>query len=120
MIDLYFKNEGDLNFDSEMLDDDTEIGNLTSQIRMLLFTERGEVFGENGLGLNLENLIFESNLSKNKVLNILNKQAQQYLVYDTNQYDVTFDIQFYKGTTRDIALLQVLVNSKIAMEVFIR
>ena len=120
MIDLYFKNDTDMNFDDEMLDDDTEIGNLTSQIRMLLFTERGEVFGENALGLNLENLIFESNLSQNKILNILNKQAQQYLVYDTKQYDVSFDIQFYKGTVRDIALLQVLVNSKIAIEVFIR
>lgn len=120
MIDLYFKNENDMNFDDEMLDDETEIGNLTSQIRMILFTERGDVLGESGLGLNLESLIFESNLSKDKILSILARQVQLYLVYDTKKYEVTFDVEFFRGTVRDIALLKVFINSLVAMEVFIK
>ncbi len=120
MIDLYFKNENDLSYNSLELEETTDLGNLISQIKMLLFTNRGEVLGTTTLGINLENLIFETKVSKEKIINLLNKQCSDFLVYDEKQYSIRFDLEFYKGNVRDIAVLNVIINDMIAMDVVIK
>lgn len=120
MVDIYFKNSSDISYNVEELEDSTEIGIIISQIKMLLFTNKGEVLGNTRLGLNLENIIFETNVSKEKILSILKEQMFLYLVYDDVNYKIDYDLDFYKGTVRDIAVLKIKINNKTALDVFIK
>lgn len=120
MVDLYFKNENDITYDELLLEETSELQILISQIKMLLFTNNGDVLGSPSLGLNLETLIFETSYNKFIILNNLKTQIERYLVYDDKKYQVEYDIVFYRGTIRDIAILSILINGQNSLDIMIK
>lgn len=120
MVDFYFKNEEDISYKVGIFEETSEIQQLLGQIKMILFTNRGEVLGDIFLGMNLEKIIFETDLNKTIIKNSIQQQINMYLRYDTNKFDVSFEIDFYKGTVRDIAVLEVLINSQKVLDVLIK
>lgn len=120
MIDIYLKNTDDLSYVDDELEEDSELQVLISQIKMILFTNKTEVLGNNDLGLNLETLIFSTNVSVPKLQNIIKQQFDKFLVYDENKFKIDVDIEFYKGETRDIGVLKIKINNIRALDVFIR
>jgi hypothetical protein len=120
MVDIYFKAENDISYDASQLEENTDINNLISQIKMILFTNTGDVMGANNLGINLEKLIFSTDYNKNIILANLKHQIRDYLRYDRNLYNVQFDLNFFKGTIRDIGVLSVDINGSRALDVLIK
>jgi hypothetical protein len=120
MVDLYFKNEFDITYDEMMLEETSELQNLLSQLKMILFTNIGDVLGSIGLGMNLEKLIFETNYNKFTIINILKNQIKRYLVYDNSKYSLDFDLNFIQGTVRDIAVLTIFINGQTALDLMIK
>lgn len=119
MKDFYFKSEeNDTSFDPTAVDETNEIEQLLNQLKMLFFTNQGDVLGPGtSLGLNLDRLIFETNYNKFTILNNIKFQAGQYLVYDDSRYTLDYELQFFQGQVRDIALLTVFINSQQALKV---
>lgn len=120
MVDIYFKAENDITYDASELEENSDINNLIGQIKMLLFTNTGDVMGETYLGLNIEKLIFSTNYNKNVILANFKNQIRDYLKYDRNLYNVEFDLNFFKGTIRDIGVLTVNINGSRALDVLIK
>lgn len=60
--DFYIRPEGDPAYISGQLEVQNEIESLLQQIKMILFTNRGEVLGEPGFGLEVEKYLFEFNI----------------------------------------------------------
>jgi len=120
MIDLYFKGENDITFDEMLLEETTEIEMLLGQLKMILFTNIGDVLGSINMGMSLEKLIFETNYSKFTIINILKQQIERYLVYDDKKYSVDFDLEFIQGTARDIGVLSIFINGQVALDLMIK
>jgi hypothetical protein len=75
---------------------------------MFLLTNKGDVLGDPKFGLNLEDLVFSLELSE-KTLRDEIEQGLRFYVPLFAQLGGYFDLKFYQGTERDIALLDFYI-----------
>ena len=75
---------------------------------MLLLTNPGEVLGDPKFGIGLENLIFDLELSEKSIRERININILNYapLFYEIGGH---FDVSFYLGDNRDIALFDFYI-----------
>lgn len=119
-MDFYFKSPEDSTYNSGQLEEDSNLQKLIAQIKMLIFTDTGDVLGSPDLGLNIEKLIFETNYNKFNILTSLRSQTSKYLSYDRTKFEVDYDLEFFKGTKNDIGVFSVIINGQKALDVEIR
>jgi len=58
-MEFYVKNIGEPNYKSDVMQQDTELSMLLTQIQTMLFTRKGEVLGQPDFGANLEDHVYE-------------------------------------------------------------
>jgi len=104
MREIYNRDPLDPNYNPYQLEttDPTEI--CIGQLKMLLLTNKGEVLGDPKFGLNLEDLIFNLELSESSIRKELDLSLRVYVPLFL-ALGGTYDLQFYVGTQRDIATL---------------
>jgi hypothetical protein len=104
MREIYNRDPEDPNYNPYQLEttDPTEI--CVGQLKMILLTNKGEVLGDPKFGLNLEDLIFNLELSEASIRKELDFFLKVYCpLFST--LNGTYDLKFYVGTLRDIATL---------------
>jgi hypothetical protein len=104
MREIYNRDPLDPNYNPYQIEvtDPTEI--CVGQLKMMLLTNKGEVLGDPKFGLNLEDLIFNLELSENSI----RKELDLFLKVYVPLFGVlggSYDLKFYVGTLRDIATL---------------
>jgi hypothetical protein len=104
MREIYNRDPLDPDYNPYQLEttDPTEI--CIGQLKMLLLTNKGEVLGDPKFGLNLEDLIFNLELSEASIRKELDLALRVYVPLFL-ALGGTYDLQFYVGTLRDIATL---------------
>ena len=98
------------------LEVNSDIEALLAEIRMILYTKQGEVLGSYDFGYNLEDNLYLFNLSSSDLRNKL-VQAIYYYCPDAQTYNVDISVQFFKGSVRDICLIDILINGQKALGV---
>lgn len=111
MADLYTRIQGDPSFIIDKIEIVTELEYLLIQIETILFTNKTEVLGSHLFGADLERMIFETNLSGSIIENIVNEQIRTYCDL-ASKYNTDVNCIFLKGTERDIALLDIVVDGR--------
>jgi hypothetical protein len=108
MIEIYNRDPGDYGYKRDVLETTDPIEICIGQIKMLLLTNKGEVLGDPGFGIGLDDLVFNLELSETSVQKEIDFQIQTYctLFYDLGGY---FKIEFFQGTLRDIANLYFFI-----------
>jgi len=117
--DLYLRDPSDPFFQSDTLEVSDELQMLVGQLKMMLFTNRGEVLGAPDFGADLENQLFSLNLNEFSVKSALRDQVMKFIPLGA-QYQVDFDVKFARGTARDICVIDVLINNTPAFGVTIK
>lgn len=104
MREIYNRDPLDPDYNPYQLEttDPTEI--CIGQLKMLLLTNKGEVLGDPNFGLNLEDLIFNLELSESSITKELDLALRAYVPL-FSALGGTYELQFYVGTLRDIATL---------------
>ena len=110
-MELYIKTLGDPNYDRKGVDVENEISQLLIQIETILFTNQGDVLGDSNFGADLEKMIYSFNLNEFELKRIVEDQLERYCSLAA-KYDTKVDVQFSKGEIRDIAQLNITVDSK--------
>ncbi len=102
MIEIYNRDPGDYGHKRDILETTDPIEICIGQLKMLLLTNKGEVLGDPGFGIGLDDLVFNLELSEVSIQKEINFQIQTYctLFYDLGGY---FKLEFFQGTLRDIA-----------------
>ena len=102
MIEIYNRDPGDYGYKKDILETTDPIEICIGQLKMLLLTNKGEVLGDPGFGIGLDDLVFNLELSEVSIQKEINFQIQTYctLFYDLGGY---FKLEFFQGTLRDIA-----------------
>lgn len=81
------------------------------QLKMLLLTNKGEVLGDSKFGMNLEELIFNLELSESAIKKELDLFLKIYVPL-FQKLGGSYDLKFYQGTQRDIATLDFKIPSQ--------
>jgi hypothetical protein len=117
--EIYMRDESDPFFKSNILEINNEMEMLFGQIKMMLFTNRGEVLGAPDFGANLEEYLFTFSVNEYSVRSMLMDQTLKFIPLAA-KYQVDYDIKFSKGTVRDICLIDIKVLNQPVFGVMIK
>ncbi len=110
-MELYIKTIGDPNYNNRNVHSENEIAQLLTQIETILFTNKREVLGDPGFGANLEDLIYGFNFNEFEIKRTIQEQLERYCPL-SEKYNTEIDVIFSKGEVRDIAQLNITVDTK--------
>jgi hypothetical protein len=118
IVEIYNGNPDDPNYNEEILEISNEIDLLLQEIRMLFDTENGDVINEPNFGIGLEDMLFEFNLNENQLKRRIDDQIKAYC--DIGNLEIKTDVKFFKGSIRDAAQIDIFINGKRSMGLFIK
>jgi len=121
MREIYNRDPLDPNYNPYQIETSDPVEICVGQIKMLLLTNKGEVLGDPKFGLNLEDLIFNLNLSESSIKKELDLFLMTYIPL-FKKLGGSYDLKFYQGTQRDIATLdfKIPVNGGLSPVVTLR
>lgn len=109
-MELYIKTNGDPNYDPTKLQSDSRIATLLAQLDVILFTRRGEVLGEPGLGCNLEDLVYGLSYNDTQIKNEIEEQLGRYVPL-ARIMNVTVDVEFDTSSNdRDAIFISINID----------
>jgi len=115
-MELYIKYPTDPNYDPTQVQTNSEIEMLITQIQTILFTNSGEVMGDAGFGCDLEKLVYELGVNehniRSKIVNQLNTHCPL-----AQKYNLDVQVDFVKGTVRDIAFIDITIDSRYSVKI---
>ena len=109
--DFYIGYPGHPRFRDPGVIEDDIIRVVIQKYEMLLFTNKGEVFGDLNFGMDLEELLFETKLSAESIEAMINSQITEYIseVANTNY---TLTVSFFEDPERYQDYMEILFNIK--------
>lgn len=118
-MDFYIKYIGDPNYNATQIQNNGEIEQLITQIETILFTRRTEVLGSPQFGCNLEDLVYSLGSNEFAIKSIIDEQIDLYCPL-AQKYKVSADVKFFKGEVRDIAYIDITIDSKYLIQINLR
>ena len=109
--DFYIGYPGHPRFRDPGVIEDDIIRVIIQKYEMILFTNKGEVFGDLNFGMDLEELLFETKLSADSIEAMINSQIAEYIseVANTNY---TLTVSFFEDPERYQDYMEILFNIK--------
>ena len=106
-------------FSANVLETSSSLENLLGQIRMILFTNKGDVIGAYDFGFNLEDQLFLFNLNAQD-LQVKLREAIYAYCPDATNFNIKVDVQFFAGSVRDVCLIDIWVDDQKMIGVIIK
>ena len=108
--EIYIRDDKDPYYDDTIIEYQNEVESVISQIRMILGTLNGQVFGDYDFGIDLEYMVFNTKYASNKIMEKLNDEIDKY-VYHSDNISIYCDINFGdSGEGYDYAVLDIYIN----------
>ena len=115
-MELYIKYPTDPNYDENQVQTNSEIEMLITQIQTALFTNTREVMDSENFGCNLETLIYDLNVNEYNIVSTITDQINRYCPL-ANKYNFNVDVTFMKGEVRDIAFIDITIDSRYSIKI---
>lgn len=109
--DFYIGYPGHPRFRDPGVIEDDIIRVIIQKYEMLLFTNKGEVFGDLNFGLDLEELLFETKLSAESIESMINSQISEYISELANT-NYTLTVSFFEDPERYQDYMEIILNIK--------
>lgn len=110
--EIYIRTPDDPNFVPNIIDYSNEVESTLSQLKMILGTNKGDVFGTYDFGLDLNYLVFGTKLPKEEIRQRLLDQIVSYGNISKN-ISLDIDINFgQSGYGYDYAIIDITINGK--------
>jgi len=107
--EIYCRNADDPGYVYNRLETKSALEALLTKIRMIIFTNKGEVLGQYDLGLNLEQLLFQFNFNATDVQQEFYNQLGKFAP-DAINYNISVDVNFVPGSVRDLAYIDIYID----------
>lgn len=118
-MEFYIKYIGDPNYNSTQIQTNGEIEQLITQIETTLFTNHAEVLGSPDFGCNLERMVYSLGYNEGQLKDVIDTQINNYCPLAA-KYRVSSKVSFFKGEVRDIAYVDIVIDSKYLVQINIR
>ena len=116
--DIYNRNVQDPNYIEGQLEMDDTLELFKQQIESCLFTPQTSVMGDIGFGSSLDEFVWSFRTSTSALKTLINKQIQTYCTMSTG-FPYSVDVQFFNGTIRDIAQIDIIIDSENKFSVIV-
>lgn len=107
--ELYHKKTTDSTYQEGILEHSDALETYLEKIRMILNTSRGDVIAFPNFGMNLNELIFDMNVSSEEIKKRIISNIINYCP-ESEHFDTKIEVQFTRGDFHDIALIDIFVN----------
>lgn len=107
--DFYIGYPGHPRFRDPGVIEDDIIRVIIQKYEMILFTNKGEVFGDLDFGANLEELLFETKLSAEAIEGMINTQIGKY-ISELSGTNYTLTVSFFEDPERYQDYMEILLN----------
>ena len=107
--DLYIKYDGHPRFHSDRIVEDDVLEVIVQKLEMILFTMKGDLYGGQDLGTNLEYYLWDTKLPVGDIKNVVIEQINNYIP-ELNEIGYNFTVNLYEGSYRDILYLNFVIN----------
>lgn len=111
--EIYPYSPEDPKYKDGILEINSELDALIGKLRIILFTEQGEVMGYPNLGMDLEDYLFNFNINDSVIKERFYAQIAAYIPERT--YDIDIDIARENNITSKTLNLYIKVNGKTVM-----
>lgn len=109
--DLYTRDAADPNYQFGVLEHSDAIESIITKIKMILGTRSGQIFGDLGFGVGIEDLIFETRINKTHLEEKIKMQFDRY-ISETTDYKITPQVSFGKADGYDYAVIDIFINDE--------
>ena len=116
--DIYNRNSNDPNYTENQMEMDDLLELFKQQIESCLFTPKTSVMGEVNMGASLDEFIWSFRTSADDINFVVNQQIQSYCTM-ARTFPYVVNTQFYAGTIRDIAVLNIEIDNRDRFNVII-
>lgn len=110
--EIYIRTPEDPNFVPNVIDYSNEVESTLSQLKMIMGTSKGDVFGTYDFGLDLNYLVFGTKLPKE---DIRQKLLDQIVSYGNISKNISLDVDIKFGQSGygyDYAIVDITINGK--------
>lgn len=112
ITEIYTRKPDDPYYDDTIIEHNSDIEAILSQIRLILSTRKGEVLGDYNFGVGIEDLIFTTKYNKDRIQRIIQDQLNTYIKNFPN-YDIRVDVSFFKQNDgNDGGLIDIYINQQ--------
>lgn len=118
LVDIYNRNPEDPNFKQNQLELDDLLELFKQQIESCLFTQKTSVLGDVNFGSSLDDYIWSFRTSAEDLNYVINQQIQEYCTM-AQYFPYVVNTNFYAGTVRDIAVLNIEIDNRDRFNVII-
>lgn len=109
--EIYIRTEDDPYYNPYTIDYVDETEYVISQIRMILGTKPGDVFGSTSFGVDIEYVVFNTKKSAEEAADEIREQIQTYVKYDHDRLSVDVSVDFGRGDNgADYAIINIEIN----------
>lgn len=115
--DIYMRNEDDPKFVVNKIEENDMVDDLVQQLMMLFATSKGEVIAYPQYGINLEDLLFEFELDRDRIVEELDYQFSQYIKPYFPGYKIEFDLNVNESEVQRAMILDIYINSKLSLKI---
>ena len=106
---FYIKYPGHPAYNSKKVVEDDAIGVIVNKIEMILFTNKGEVYGNPNLGADLYRYLHKTKVSADFVESEIDSQIKRYVPELTNLM-YKLEVTILPGTLKDVMLIDFTLN----------
>lgn len=111
LTEIYFRDETDMKYSPNYIEFSDKLEALLSKLRMILYTNRGEVLGEPELGMDLENYLFEPGLNENIIKERFYAQLAKYIP-EHIEYNIDCSISTQTNGVINTSYLYITINNQ--------
>jgi len=119
MVDMYIVGDTEYNFDPNRVETSAILDLYLNQVRILLKTPKGSVMGYEDFGIDLEGLVFEKNLNEGTIKSEIEDAIKLYCSMGRT-FTTNVNVTFFKGTSRDMCLIDIFIDGSKRMSEFIK
>ena len=117
--DIYIRNPEDPNYVYGVLEHSDAIESIITKVKMILGTTPGQIFGDLGFGVGIEDLIFETKINKKDLEEKIQMQFERY-ISETKDYQIRSNVQFGKAEGYDYAVIDIYVSNEKVVGLLIK
>lgn len=115
--EIYFRDISDNKFDTNSLEINSKLESTLNKIRMILFTNRGEVLGDPDLGMDLDDFIFKFGISENVIRDRFYSQISKYI--PERDYKIDIDFSFETDGVKNLIYLFINIDRQRMLGIII-
>ena len=107
--DLVIRYPGHPRYEPDRIVEDDEIEVIVQKLEMILFTNKGEVLGDNNIGCNLEYYLWQTRITTGNLKSKIQEQISFYIP-ELVAIGYSLEVLLYEGTLRDILYLNFVIK----------